>query len=236
MTEPISQVEQSLEETLKALRLKFKKAVHQLPTIEAFRDAAVVCDTLRGHGLGEAEALAKAAEWLCAHAKGPSVDEWKQLLRFHVELTSRKFPNTAAQRLMIEVTYFLVQGLKRWKRHLRKHPHIFDGVINATVPALARTPNLPLAPRLALIEAVEAQLASLRATPLGKCRLAELRIQRAFLLIQSPDDDERDEAFDILQAQREILKQLAAKNVEDAAEAITRTDDKLAQLRAHIQA
>lgn len=209
------------------LRLRYKQAVHQKAPSDAFRLAMMASQTLREAGMSPEKALAEAGQWLCAHGKGPTVNEWKRLVKQQRELVASSTMDAQEQLVLFHFTHFLVLAVANWKRHLRTLPHIVDVVIGTTFPILAQTQAVPVSMKLSLIEQVEAVLSRHNKSPGGRCKLAELRMVRGKMLMSMEDESAIDDGRHLLEQQESIVKQLARQGVEGASELLNRIREEL---------
>tara|TARA_B100000609_G_scaffold199578_1_gene204398 strand:+ start:12705 stop:13400 length:696 start_codon:yes stop_codon:yes gene_type:complete len=208
------------KEKVKELRMKYKQSVFQKHPVESFQHATAVVEGLLELDLSMDEALTQAGKWMLAHTKGPSIDEWKGLLRYHMDLISKRELTALERRQAFEVTYFFVIGMKKWHRNLKKIPQLYDAVIGATIPILSQSKDIPTKTRLLLIRAVEDVLATLDKSPKGRYRLAELRMHRGLLMADSKQPNDVDLGLRLLRQQATIFSKLAAKSYEGASEMV----------------
>tara|TARA_B100000609_G_scaffold195951_1_gene190656 strand:+ start:3049 stop:3729 length:681 start_codon:yes stop_codon:yes gene_type:complete len=213
------------KDELKRLRMKYKESVHMKPTMMAFRDATITSDQIEDLGETTEQALTLAGKWLLAHAKGPSVDDWTKLLRFHTELVSRQQPSPVEAKMALQVTYFLLVGIKKWEKKLKDVQQVYDKVIVSIIPVLSHATHIPHKARLLLIHAAEDVFGGLKKTDEGRFRLAELRMHKAILLSASDEPSDIHLALTLLQQQLDVFTELSTRQHERAKKRKQQTEE-----------
>ncbi len=214
---------------LKEARLQFKRALQNKSTSEAFQIALAYCDAFPQ--LSPREAVELVGKWLTVHAQGPSLDEWDKILSSFSQLMgsipenpSEKLAASEQQMAVYEI-YFIVIGLKKWRKSLRKNPSLFDTVLSLTLPTLARTLAAHIETRLLVIEAVEELLFSRDKSSKAKLQIAELRMHRAKLLAYSNVPNAKQRALDLLRQQKKLFANLSQKGFDSAPQLLRQTQE-----------